>query len=160
MLLVSREQDRSPLRRMLSKCWHEHIALRKTAGMAFPGVKSQLDATILFSRRERHLRHLIVLETSLTLFYSTNVGAQLQWSGTTWAQLSADQDAPLWMPWLASRPGVEHFPAEGPRNCRVIVFNCMSYTTPRLRILSIDEDRRAALAQDSEPFVDRLHVTC
>lgn len=53
------------------------------------------------------------------------------------------------MPWVASRRDVEDFPVGGPGNCRVIVFDCISYSVLYMRILTIDEDRRVALTQES-----------
>jgi len=61
------------------------------------------------------------------------------------------------MPWLASRSGVEDLPADGPHNCRVIVFDCISYSVSYMRILTIDEDRRTALSQESESNTCALH---
>lgn len=54
------------------------------------------------------------------------------------------------MPWLASRNGVEEFPPDGPRTCRVIVFDCISYTVPYMRVLTIDEDTQTALTQEGK----------
>jgi hypothetical protein len=58
------------------------------------------------------------------------------------------EDREKWMPWVESRKGIEYCPNTGPQNCRVIVFDCISYSVPWLRILTIDETTGAALAQE------------
>lgn len=77
----------------------------------------------------------------------TQVGAQLEWDGRDWRTLATDDDSELYMPWLISRPGIQDFPANGPSNCRVLVIDCISYSVPYMRVLTIDEDRQTALNQ-------------
>jgi len=103
----------------------------------------------------------IKADFSIAIISSTNVGGQLQWDSSTWSKFAADPDSKLWMPWVASRRDIEDFPVDGPGNCRVIVFDCISYSVPYMRILTIDEDRCTALTQESESHysLEMINVT-
>ncbi|KAH8900374.1 hypothetical protein GQ53DRAFT_835436 [Thozetella sp. PMI_491] len=82
------------------------------------------------------------------VFQTTGVRAQLEWDSRDWMALAMDDDSEKYMPWVATRPGIESFPDEGPEDCRVIVFDCIHYSVPWLRVLVIDELKNVAMTHN------------
>lgn len=56
-------------------------------------------------------------------------------------------------PWMASlrrdSKSSEMFPEDRPKNCRVLVFDCVGYSTPQMHIIAFDEKTGLALAHKS-----------
>jgi hypothetical protein len=70
--------------------------------------------------------------------------------GALGPKFALQPNAGKYMPWVASRCGIEICPNDGPQDCRVIVFDCINYSVPYMRIITIDEGTGVALAQESK----------
>jgi len=97
------------------------------------------------------------LQSLIVFFHRTGVGVQLQWDSSSKSRISQGPDANFYLAWMASTPNTEVLPSEAPKTCRVIIIDCIAYSVPYRRILTIDETTGVSLAQESEIFLAFLY---
>lgn len=122
----------------------------KIRGMERVGWKSRLTDIALCFRRTSSPTQAQFLDSNHPATLSTGCRVQLEWDGSTWSKFALQPNAGKYMPWVASRRGIEICPNDGPQDCRVIVFDCINYSVPYMRILTIDEGTEVVLAQESK----------